>query len=72
MQIYVALLINLRLSEGNCINYPDPDIINFKAIFICIQEFYRTLLKAESEGNLTDVDMTKVEKIILDPERKEE
>ena len=31
------------------------------------QDLYRVLLEAESEGILDDVDMTKVEKLILDP-----
>ena len=39
----------------------DVNLINF-------QDLYRILLKAESEGILDDVDMTQVEKLILDPE----
>ena len=31
------------------------------------QDLYRVLLEAESEGILDDVDMAKVEKLILDP-----
>ena len=36
-------------------------------IHFTLQDLYRKLLEAESEGILDDVDMTKVEKLILYP-----
>ena len=36
-------------------------------VSLSFQDLYRILLEAESEGILEDVDMTKVEKLILDP-----
>ena len=50
----------------------NPHARHFLDISFCFQELYRTLLKAESDGILDGIDMTKVEKLILDPERKEE
>ena len=38
-------------------------------VYIYFQDFYQKLLEAESEGILEDVDMTGVEKLILDPNR---
>ena len=38
-------------------------------IWIHSQDWYRILLKTESEGILRGVDMAKVEKLILKPER---
>ena len=40
---------------------------NFIHTFISFQDLYRVLLEAESEVILDDVDMTQVEKLILDP-----
>ena len=39
----------------------------FKTILIYFQDLYRVLLEAESAGIMDDVDMTQVEKLILDP-----
>ena len=36
-------------------------------LHLYFQDLYRVLLEAESEGILEDVDMTKVEKLILNP-----
>ena len=36
-------------------------------VSLSFQDLYRILLEVESEGILEDVDMTKVEKLILDP-----
>ena len=36
-------------------------------LYFSLQDLYRILLEAESEGILGDVDMTQVEKLILDP-----
>ena len=35
-----------------------------------LQDLYRILLTAESEGLLDDVNMSRVEKVLLDPELK--
>ena len=40
----------------------------FLVLSFFFQDLYRKLLEAESEGILDDVDMLKVEKLILDPE----
>ena len=39
----------------------------FKTILIYFQDLYSVLLEAESAGIMDDVDLTKVEKLILDP-----
>ena len=39
------------------------------SLHLYFQDLYRVLLEAESEGVLDDVDMTKVEKLILDPDK---
>ena len=38
-----------------------------RCLYFSFQDLYRKLLEAESEGILDDVDMAKVEKMILDP-----
>ena len=37
-------------------------------LFFSFQDLYRILLEVESKGTLDDVNMTRVEKLILDPD----
>ena len=48
------------------------ELSGFTVILILfqLQHLYQTLLQAESEGILENVNMTQVEKLILDPDMK--
>ena len=43
-------------------------VLSFTRQPIFFQDLYRVLLEAESAGIMDDVDMTKVEELILNPE----
>ena len=42
-------------------------VTDWRNVIVFFQDLYRKLLEAESEGILEDADMTKVERLILDP-----